>query len=106
MSLLLFSNRSSLEKTLLFTLLFIAIVIIFYILTLMDFHVNMEIFNLRFITSNQKAIDGKIPVLFDSGISRGNDALKAIALGSDAVLIGRTFVYSLASGGEKGVRNF
>ncbi|AST89775.1 alpha-hydroxy acid oxidase [Sutcliffiella cohnii] len=53
-----------------------------------------------------KAIDGKIPVLFDSGIRRGNDALKAIALGADAVLIGRPFVYSLAIGGEEGVRQF
>ncbi|MEC5423849.1 alpha-hydroxy-acid oxidizing protein [Virgibacillus sp. C22-A2] len=51
-------------------------------------------------------IDGKIPVLLDSGIRRGSDVVKAIALGADAVLLGRPFVYSLAVGGETGVRNY
>ena len=50
-----------------------------------------------------EAVDGKIPVLFDSGIRRGSDIVKAIALGADAVLLGRPFVYGLAIGGQKGV---
>lgn len=50
-----------------------------------------------------KAINKRIPVLFDSGIRRGADAVKAIALGADAVCIGRPFVYALAAGGQKGV---
>lgn len=43
-------------------------------------------------------------VLFDSGIRRGSDAVKALALGADAVLLGRPYVYALAIDGEAGVR--
>lgn len=48
-------------------------------------------------------VKGKIPVLMDSGIRRGSDVLKAIALGAKAVLIGRPYAYGLAVGGEEGV---
>jgi len=51
-----------------------------------------------------KQVDGKIPVLIDSGIRGGPDAFKAIALGARAVLIGRPYVWGLAVGGEMGVR--
>ena len=44
-------------------------------------------------------------VLFDSGIRRGADAVKALALGADAVLLGRPYVYGLAIDGEAGVRD-
>ena len=50
------------------------------------------------------AVNGRIPVLFDSGIRGGADAFKAIALGATAVLIGRPYVYGLALAGEEGVR--
>ncbi|MCZ2260349.1 alpha-hydroxy-acid oxidizing protein [Sporosarcina sp. G11-34] len=50
-----------------------------------------------------EAVEGKMPILFDSGIRRGSDIVKAIALGADAVLIGRPFMYGLAVGGQKGV---
>lgn len=43
-------------------------------------------------------------VLFDSGVRRGADAIKAIALGAKAVLLGRPWVYGLALAGEDGVR--
>ena len=43
------------------------------------------------------------PVLFDSGIRSGTDVIKALALGADAVLVGRPFVYGLALDGQKGV---
>ena len=46
---------------------------------------------------------GAMPVLFDSGIRSGADIFKAIALGADAVLIGRPYVYGLALDGEAGV---
>lgn len=46
----------------------------------------------------------KIPVLFDSGIRYGSDAIKAIALGARAVLLGRLYIWGLAVGGEPGVR--
>ncbi len=51
------------------------------------------------------AIGGKIPVLFDSGIRRGADVMKAIALGARAVLLGRLYVWGLAVAGETGVRD-
>jgi lactate 2-monooxygenase len=44
-------------------------------------------------------------VLFDSGIRRGSDVLKAIALGARAVLLGRPYAYGLAVAGESGVRD-
>jgi lactate 2-monooxygenase len=47
---------------------------------------------------------GRTPVLFDSGIRRGSDAIKAIALGARAVLVGRPYVWGLALDGEAGVR--
>jgi isopentenyl-diphosphate delta-isomerase len=43
-------------------------------------------------------------VLFDSGIRRGAEVLKALALGADAVCLGRPYVYGLAVDGEAGVR--
>ena len=42
-------------------------------------------------------------VLFDSGIRTGSDVMKALALGADAVLVGRPYVYGLGLGGEDGV---
>lgn len=50
------------------------------------------------------AVGGQIPVLFDSGIRRGADILKALALGARAVLLGRPYMWGLATGGEEGVR--
>ena len=40
----------------------------------------------------------------DSGIRRGTDVLKALALGAGAVLIGRAYAWGLAAEGEEGVR--
>jgi isopentenyl diphosphate isomerase/L-lactate dehydrogenase-like FMN-dependent dehydrogenase len=51
-----------------------------------------------------EAVAGRVPVLFDSGIRRGADALKALALGAKAVLLGRPYVWGLAVAGEDGVR--
>lgn len=49
-------------------------------------------------------IQGKIPVLMDSGIRRGSDVIKAMALGADAVLVGRPLMYGLAVSGQQGVK--
>jgi isopentenyl diphosphate isomerase/L-lactate dehydrogenase-like FMN-dependent dehydrogenase len=50
------------------------------------------------------AVRGRVPVLMDSGIRRGADVLKAIALGASAVMIGRPYAFGLAVAGEAGVR--
>jgi len=50
------------------------------------------------------AVDGRIPVLLDSGVRGGADVFKALALGARAVLIGRPYVYGLAIAGRTGVR--
>ncbi|WP_457654002.1 lactate 2-monooxygenase [Rhodocaloribacter sp.] len=52
-----------------------------------------------------EAVRDRVPVLFDSGIRRGADVFKALALGAKAVLLGRPYVYGLALGGEAGVRD-
>ena len=49
------------------------------------------------------AIGGAMPVLVDGGIRRGTDVLKALALGAQAVLIGRPAVHALAASGPQGV---
>src|SRR5262249_47738729 len=51
------------------------------------------------------AVQGRVPVLFDSGIRSGADVFKALALGARAVLLGRPYVYGLALAGERGVRD-
>ncbi|KAG5538003.1 hypothetical protein RHGRI_025182 [Rhododendron griersonianum] len=51
-----------------------------------------------------RAVGGKIPVLIDGGVRRGTDVFKALALGAQAVLIGRPILYGLAAKGEYGVR--
>ena len=49
------------------------------------------------------AVGGKLTVLLDSGVRRGSDVVKAVALGADAVLVGRAPLYGLAAAGETGV---
>lgn len=50
-----------------------------------------------------EAVDGGMEVLFDGGIRRGADIVKALALGASGVLLGRAYVYGLAAAGEAGV---
>jgi isopentenyl diphosphate isomerase/L-lactate dehydrogenase-like FMN-dependent dehydrogenase len=49
------------------------------------------------------AVGGDLEVLLDSGVRSGADVVKALALGADAVLIGRPFLWGLAANGEAGV---
>jgi isopentenyl diphosphate isomerase/L-lactate dehydrogenase-like FMN-dependent dehydrogenase len=49
------------------------------------------------------AVGGELEVLVDSGVRSGADVFKALALGADAVLIGRPYLWGLAAGGEAGV---
>ncbi|MGE8493519.1 FMN-dependent L-lactate dehydrogenase LldD [Comamonas sp.] len=51
------------------------------------------------------AVKGQIKILADSGIRNGLDIVRAIALGADAALLGRAFIYALASSGQAGVKH-
>ena len=50
------------------------------------------------------AVEGRAAVLVDGGIRRGVDVAIALALGADAVLVGRPALWGLAAGGEEGAR--
>jgi isopentenyl diphosphate isomerase/L-lactate dehydrogenase-like FMN-dependent dehydrogenase len=49
------------------------------------------------------AVGGKLTVFLDSGVRRGSDVVKAVALGADVVLAGRAALYGLAAAGQPGV---
>lgn len=49
------------------------------------------------------AVEGRTEVLFDSGITSGQDLFKALALGARAGLIGKAFLYGLGANGQQGV---
>ncbi len=51
-----------------------------------------------------EAVGDQLAVLFDSGVRTGADIIKALALGAQAVLVGRPYVYGLAHDGESGLR--
>ncbi len=48
-------------------------------------------------------VAGRVPVIVDGGVRRGTDVLKAIALGANAVMIGRPYLYALSVAGDAGV---
>ena len=50
-----------------------------------------------------KAINKRIPILFDSGVRRGSDIFKALALGANAVCVGRPYLWGLGAFGQPGV---
>lgn len=52
-----------------------------------------------------EAVRGEIKILADSGIRSGLDVVRMLALGADTVLLGRAFLYALATAGEKGVEH-
>jgi L-lactate dehydrogenase (cytochrome) len=52
-----------------------------------------------------EAVNGRIDVLFDSGVRTGSDVIKALALGAKAALIGRPYIYGLGIAGDAGVRH-
>ncbi len=51
-----------------------------------------------------KAVQGRMPVIIDSGFRRGTDVFKALALGADAVAVGRPYLWGLAAFGQEGVK--
>ncbi len=48
-------------------------------------------------------VAGRVPLLLDGGVRRGTDVIKALALGANAVMIGRPYAYALAAGGADAV---
>ena len=67
--------------------------------------VDRAVGSLQALPAVVAAVAGRAPVLFDSGIRTGADAAVALALGADAVLLGRPYAYGLALGGQDGVRH-
>ena len=53
-----------------------------------------------------EAVNGRVPIVFDSGIRRGTHVFKALASGADIVAIGRPALYGLILGGSDGVNDF
>jgi (S)-mandelate dehydrogenase len=49
------------------------------------------------------AVGGRMPIVIDGGFRRGTDIVKALALGAEAVMLGRATLYGLGAGGEAGV---
>ena len=58
---------------------------------------------MELIEPAREAVGSSVTILVDSGIRHGADAVVALALGADAVLLGRAFLYGLMAGGEAGV---
>lgn len=52
-----------------------------------------------------KTANGRTKIIIDSGIRSGLDVVRALCLGADAAMIGRSYVYALATGGENAVRH-
>jgi len=58
---------------------------------------------IRVLPGIADAVKGRIAVLFDSGVRRGQDVIKALALGADACLLGRAYAYAMGAAGEAGI---
>ncbi|HVQ49446.1 MAG TPA: pre-mycofactocin synthase MftD [Mycobacterium sp.] len=61
--------------------------------------------SIRALPAIADAVGDQVEVLFDGGIRRGSDVIKALALGARAVMIGRAYLWGLAANGQAGVEN-
>jgi L-lactate dehydrogenase (cytochrome) len=61
--------------------------------------------SIRALPAIAEAVGDQIEVLLDGGIRRGSDAVKALALGAKAVMIGRAYLWGLGATGPAGVEN-
>lgn len=60
--------------------------------------------SLRALPDVAEAVGDRMLLMMDGGVRRGTDVIKALALGADAVMVGRPLLWALALGGEAGVR--
>ncbi|NHA67409.1 pre-mycofactocin synthase MftD [Phycicoccus flavus] len=60
---------------------------------------------IRMLPGIADAVGDQVEVVFDSGIRRGSDVVKALALGAKAVMIGRAYLWGLSANGQAGVEN-
>jgi pre-mycofactocin synthase len=60
---------------------------------------------IRALPAVADAVSAQVEVLLDGGVRRGSDAVKAVALGARAVMIGRAYLWGLAANGQAGVEN-
>jgi L-lactate dehydrogenase (cytochrome)/glycolate oxidase len=60
---------------------------------------------IRCLPAVADAVGDQVEVLLDGGIRRGSDAVKAVAMGARAVMIGRAYLWGLAANGQAGVEN-
>jgi pre-mycofactocin synthase len=61
--------------------------------------------SIRTLPAIAEAVGGEIEVVLDSGVRRGSDVVKALALGARATMIGRAYLWGLAANGQAGVEN-
>jgi heme/flavin dehydrogenase (mycofactocin system) len=61
--------------------------------------------SIRTLPAIAEAVGGDIEVVLDSGVRRGSDVVKALALGARATMIGRAYLWGLAANGQAGVEN-
>jgi len=59
--------------------------------------------SLRVLPGIVERVKGKTAIIFDGGIRRGGDIVKALCLGAEAVLVGRAYAYGMAAAGDAGV---
>lgn len=59
--------------------------------------------SIRALPAIAEAVDGQAKLLIDGGIRSGLDVIKALCLGADAAMIGRSYIYALAARGETGI---
>lgn len=61
--------------------------------------------SIEVLPSIVRTANGRVKVIMDSGIRNGLDVVRALCLGADATMIGRSYIYALATSGQKGVKN-
>ena len=60
---------------------------------------------IRMLPGIAEAVGDQIEIVLDGGVRRGSDVVKAVALGAQAVMIGRAYLWGLAANGQAGVEN-